>query len=182
MLMQREHEKAEGTYLGSRQGTYGIQHQIRDDAGDVTVLNSSGHLNFLLENHVSKGDFIQVTYKGTEELKKGKFKGKEMHQFEVAVDDERGRDASAAVVESGSSSTEAAAGDDDDDTGEDETEEGEEAEEAAAEAEVTPKRAAPAAKPAAPAKAPTVAPAAAAAKTKMSSDELLAKYRKPKGA
>lgn len=83
---------AEGTYLGTKDGTYGIQHQIKDENGDVTVLNSSGHLNFLLENHVTKGDYIRVIYSGKEVLSKGKFKGKESHQFEVLVDSERSTD------------------------------------------------------------------------------------------
>src|SRR6185436_18328781 len=76
---------AEGTYLGTRQGQYGIQHQVRDEKGDITVLNSAGHLNHLLENHASNGDYIQVTYVGVETLEKGKYKGKEVHKFDVGV-------------------------------------------------------------------------------------------------
>lgn len=158
---------ATGTYLGSRQGTYGIQHQIREDGGDVTVLNSSGHLNFLLENHVSKGDYIQVIYRGTETMKKGKFKGKDMHQFEVAVDDERGRDDSAAPIASATVSA-----DDDDDVG------GEDEDEDDVVDEPTPKRAKP---PVEEDEDETAVVAqAAVAKKKMSQEELLSKYRKNK--
>jgi hypothetical protein len=170
---------AEGTYLGTRQGQYGIQHQVKEDSGDITVLNSAGHLNFLLENHVSRGDYIQVTYAGVETLEKGKFKGKEVHKFEVGVDPERSTDGGSVAPVSTSASAadddetdeddapapkrapKAAAAvetdEDDEDLGEDDDEE----EEAAA---------------------PTPAPAVAA-KKRMSSEELLAKYRKPaKGA
>lgn len=77
---------AEGVYAGSKQGTYGIQHHFRK-GDEITVLNSSGHLNYMLENYVTKGDTVRVKYKGTEQVTKGKFKGKDMHQFEVLVDD-----------------------------------------------------------------------------------------------
>ncbi len=149
---------ATGTYLGTRQGTYGIQHQVRDDKGDVTVLNSSGHLNYLLENNISKGDYIQVIYVGTEEMTKGKYKGKEMHQFEVGVDTDRARDASAGVVDSGSAPAAASSNDDDEeDDSEDEDDDEDEAEVA---------------------KAPTAA--VVATTTRKSSEEVLAKYRKAK--
>lgn len=162
---------AEGTYLGSRQGTYGIQHQVRDDQGDVTVLNSSGHLNFLLENHVTKGDYIQVSYKGTELLKKGKFKGKEMHQFEVGVDTDRENDKSAAPVE-GANAPAPANTDDDDDLGEDDEDE--------AEAPAPKKGKTAVEDDEEPAKEVVAKAAVAKAQTTMSSSELLNKYRKTK--
>lgn len=157
---------ATGTYLGPRQGTYGVQHQIREDNGDVTVLNSSGHLNFLLENEITKGDYIQVVYKGTELLKKGKFKGKEMHQFEVFIDEDRERDVNARPVDTSAS----AASDDEDEEIEEMEEEDKEPvqkkstkrvavddEDDEVEQEVVAK--------------------AATAKKKLSQDELLARYR-----
>lgn len=80
---------AEGTYLGHRQGTYGIQHQIKEDSGDITVLNSSGHLNWLLENLATPGDCVRVTYDGMVKVPKGPMKGKASHQFVLELDEER---------------------------------------------------------------------------------------------
>lgn len=91
---------AEGIYLGHRQGQYGIQHQVKTDSGEIVVLNSSGQLNWQLENLVQVGDCIQVTYKGTILLTTGKMKGKESHQFELAVDKSRSQTGSTSALES----------------------------------------------------------------------------------
>jgi hypothetical protein len=74
---------AEGKYAGQVEGTYGIQHLIHLADGSEAVLNSSGHLNFLLKQ-VNIGDNIQVTYLGKEKCTKGKFAGKDAHNFAVA--------------------------------------------------------------------------------------------------
>lgn len=84
---------AEGIYTGSREGQYGIQHYVREQDGVSVVLNSAGHLNYLLkEAGVKKGNLIQVTYAGTEKLEKGKYKNKDVHKFELAIDEEGGED------------------------------------------------------------------------------------------
>lgn len=87
---------AEGIYTGSREGQYGIQHYVRQDDGTTVVLNSAGHLNFLLKDgNVRKGDLIQVTYCGTEKLEKGKYKNKDVHKFELAIDEDGREDLGA---------------------------------------------------------------------------------------
>lgn len=53
------------------------------------VLNSSGHLNYQMRENVSVGDFIRVTYLGTEVMSGGRFAGKESHQFMIERDPER---------------------------------------------------------------------------------------------
>lgn len=80
---------AEGTYMGQIDGKFGPQHLVRKSEGGEVVLNSSGHLNYLLESHVQKGDYIQVKYAGTAILEKGRFEGKESHQFVVLKDDSK---------------------------------------------------------------------------------------------
>lgn len=80
---------AEGTYLTTKEGTYGPQHHFRTDLGDTVVLNSSGILNKRLADHVSRGDQVRITYNGKTTLAAGKFKGKEAHDFIVEVDSTR---------------------------------------------------------------------------------------------
>lgn len=76
-----------GTYLGAKEGKFGIQHVFKQKDGEMVTLNSSGHLNYLLENHVSTGTVCNVYYKEKILLTKGTFKGKEAHNFEIEVDD-----------------------------------------------------------------------------------------------
>lgn len=78
---------AEGVYLGTRQGQYGIQHSIKEADG-IVVLNSSGQLNYLLKTHAPKGTPVRVTYAGMQTLETGRFKDKEAHNFELEVDEE----------------------------------------------------------------------------------------------
>lgn len=80
----------EGVYQRVIEGNYGIQHEFRHPAEEkVRVLNSSGHLNFLLHEYANFGDYCRVTYEGTTTLEKGKMKGKEAHQFSLEIDDEK---------------------------------------------------------------------------------------------
>lgn len=75
-----------GEYLGTEEGTYGIQHLFKTDSG-VTVLNSSGHLNWMLEKHVTVGQRVNVDYAGSDVLQKGPMTGKRAHKFDLEVDD-----------------------------------------------------------------------------------------------
>jgi hypothetical protein len=78
----------EGVYLTSRRaGKFdSLQHHFRKETGDTVVLPSSGILNNLVENHLSKGDKVRVVYKGKVKLKRGKFAGTEAHDFDVLKD------------------------------------------------------------------------------------------------
>lgn len=78
-----------GTYHGIIQGKFGIEHKFIQKNGDVVVLNSAGHLNWLLENYTQPGDAVNVFYKECHLLEKGKFAGKDCHYFEIEVDDEK---------------------------------------------------------------------------------------------
>lgn len=77
-----------GIYCGPEEGKFGVQHkfQSRDD-GKITILNSSGHLNWLLEEHVEVGSVVNVYYREEITLTKGAFKGKPAHNFDLEVDD-----------------------------------------------------------------------------------------------
>lgn len=72
----------EGRFLGSYEGTYGICWEF-DVNGEITVLNSAGQLNYILENYASEGDVLDVIYEGKKEVPKGAMKGKMAHQFKV---------------------------------------------------------------------------------------------------
>lgn len=75
-----------GEFLGSEDGKYGIQH-LFDEDGTTVVLNSSGHLNWLLKNHVKTGQRVNVEYSGKVRLTKGAMVGKDAHTFDLEVDD-----------------------------------------------------------------------------------------------
>lgn len=78
----------EGLYVGPEQGKYGVQHVFKQKDKEVVVLNSSGHLNWLLENYASAGTSLcNVIYDGKTVLDKGPMKGKEAHRFELEIDD-----------------------------------------------------------------------------------------------
>jgi len=77
-----------GVYRGGREGKFGIQHVFKTEE-EYIVLNSSGHLNWLLENRCNVGDFCKIVYEGKDVLESGKFSGKEAHKFSILVDDEK---------------------------------------------------------------------------------------------
>lgn len=79
----------EGTYIGPEQGKYGVQHVFK--IGDeMTVLNSSGHLNWLIDNFLDLGQRCNVVYAGSTTLTKGPMMGKEAHNFELEVEEKEG--------------------------------------------------------------------------------------------
>jgi hypothetical protein len=88
----KDGETFEGTYVKVGKDKFGgITHEFRDAEEDVIhVLNSSGHLNFLMREHAQLGDYCRVTYKGKTELpKSSKFAGKESHNFDLEIDPDR---------------------------------------------------------------------------------------------
>lgn len=83
----------EGLYVGPEEGKFGIQHvfRLRGGSKDTVVLNSAGHLNWLLENYATPGKtFCNVFYDGKNLLERGAMKGKEAHRFELEVETESG--------------------------------------------------------------------------------------------
>ena len=78
----------DGDYVGETQGKFGVQHEFRQKNGEIVVLNSAGHLNWLLNEHLIEGQRCNVFYAEKKMLTKGPFKGKEAHTFELEIDDE----------------------------------------------------------------------------------------------
>ena len=62
-----------------------------DLAGKQLALNEMGMFSKAMEK-VSKGEFIQFTYNGKDQIEKGKFAGKEAHTCEVLVLEEGDED------------------------------------------------------------------------------------------
>lgn len=61
----------------------------KGDKKIVIGLNSSGKLDKAMEQ-VEIGEMVQVEYKGTSTIEKGKYKGKEAHDIEVDIVEEEG--------------------------------------------------------------------------------------------
>lgn len=59
------------------------------DTNTIQVLNSAGHLNYLLNEYAVFGDFCKITYDGTIKIEKGKMAGKDSHTFTLEIDDEK---------------------------------------------------------------------------------------------
>jgi len=72
-----------GRYIRDFQGKFGIQHELMDDDGVITVLNSAGQLNWLIDTYVQVGDHIRIAYDGMSVLEAGPMKGKDAHNFKV---------------------------------------------------------------------------------------------------
>ena len=80
----------EGLYIRKGVDSFGGNtFEFKGDSPEIHVLNSAGHLNWLMSEYCSIGDYCRITYKGTEKLKKGMFKGKDSHTFDLEVDRER---------------------------------------------------------------------------------------------
>lgn len=77
----------DGEYTGSEEGKFGIQHLFTQRNGEVVCLNSAGHLNYLLKEHVKVGQRVHIDYADRKVLAKGTFAGKEAHTFDLSVDD-----------------------------------------------------------------------------------------------
>jgi len=76
-----------GIYLKSEMGNFDKEHHIFKTSGGETVLNSSGKLDWLVGSYLTAGMTCRVVYLGKIVLLKGKYKGKESHDFELYVDD-----------------------------------------------------------------------------------------------
>jgi len=82
---------AEGWYKGPQEGRFGRVNHIRKKDGKTVCLNSSGHLNWLLDQ-VPVDSYIQVIYDGEDVLGSGRFKGKMAHRFKCFLQDGGGVD------------------------------------------------------------------------------------------
>lgn len=78
----------DGEFVGTEEGKFGVQHIFRQRDSKVVCLNSAGHLNWLVDNHVKPGSRCNVYYAGKTTLTKGAMAGKEAHNFSLEIDDE----------------------------------------------------------------------------------------------
>jgi hypothetical protein len=96
-------DTVEGTYIRQGKDKFGgVTHEFRDSEEDVVhVLNSSGHLNYLMDEYADYGDYCRITYLGKTKLPKtSKFAGTDSHNFEIEIDRERSvRTVAAAPTE-----------------------------------------------------------------------------------
>ena len=75
----------EGTYLESIPNPLNnekLDFKFETEDGSIKVVNGAGNLGYKMK-YISAGDYVQVTYRGKQEITKGSFKGKEAHNFEV---------------------------------------------------------------------------------------------------
>lgn len=77
----------EGTFLGSLENPHNenvTDYKFELENGSEVLINGAGNLKYKM-SLVDVGDFIQVSYLGMQEIKKGKMAGKLSHNFEVLV-------------------------------------------------------------------------------------------------
>lgn len=77
----------EGLFVGTMPNQYDENkpsYKIEQEDGSIIVLNSGGNLKARMTG-IETGTLVQVSYNGMAKLTKGKFAGKDVHQFEVLV-------------------------------------------------------------------------------------------------
>ena len=67
---------------------YGPNYTLTNEKGEKSVIPGAGMLKFIMSRDFEKFDYVRITYLGMGILEKGKWKGKESHNFKVqkAVD------------------------------------------------------------------------------------------------
>lgn len=77
---------AEGIYVGPKTNPNfpeKTDFELETEDGATLIVNGAGNLGSQMKS-VSPGDLIQISYLGKNEMKKGKYKGKLAHNFEIA--------------------------------------------------------------------------------------------------
>ncbi len=72
----------QGTYEGTEQGKFGLNHKIKSTDGTTYIVNGFGSLNSQM-NKVAEGDEILLVYQGKKKISDGPMKGKEAHSVDV---------------------------------------------------------------------------------------------------
>jgi hypothetical protein len=100
-----------GKFVGEKEDQYGNPGWIFEveDAqweggkklgGKKITLNSAGQLNkAMTDNELEPGQWVQVTYNGTAEIEKGKYKGKDSHLIEVDLLEEENEESDEEELE-----------------------------------------------------------------------------------
>lgn len=80
----------EGKYAGAFPNKFNPEkphHKFLTSEGKLVVLNSAGHLDYLVSSYLNEGDLCQVLYGGEHKVTKGPMKDKMAHRFELLLDD-----------------------------------------------------------------------------------------------
>ena len=81
---------AKARYLGEEEGQFGVYQTFQNLDTKECFNLGGGHLNWLC-SQIEVGDEVRLVYLGEEKLTKGKFKGKNSHQYELwLLEDEDG--------------------------------------------------------------------------------------------
>lgn len=75
-----------GEYIGATEGRFGLNHSFLELQGGQQVVLSGKSLDWRVTNEdLVEGKVYDITFGGREVLKKGKFEGKEVNNFNLAV-------------------------------------------------------------------------------------------------
>lgn len=111
--MHMDQYKKEGTIITVEDAQFKDKKEAKALIGKTLVLNAAGKLNKAVAD-LTEGDIIQVTYNGTSEIEKGKFKGKDAHDIEVDLCEEESNDEDGEELEDEDESEDDADEDDED--------------------------------------------------------------------
>lgn len=79
---------ATGIYEGSTPNNFDAEKpdfKVRAANGDLTIINNCASIAKQF-GKLQEGSYVEVTYLGKNEIKDGKYKGKQSHSFLIAVD------------------------------------------------------------------------------------------------
>lgn len=79
----------EGTFIESMPNHYDNSRddfKLEKEDGSAVVINGAGNLGYRMKL-VSPGDYIQIIYRGKQEITSGKMKGREAHTFDIMKSD-----------------------------------------------------------------------------------------------
>lgn len=76
----------EGKYLGSSMGKFDKPiYEFEEADGTIAVVYPAGLLDYLVQEYLSEGTQCRVLYVGKEVLQKGKYAGRDSHQFDIQL-------------------------------------------------------------------------------------------------
>ena len=76
----------EGKYLGSSMGKFDKPiYEFEEADGTIAVVYAAGLLDYLVQEYLSEGTQCRVLYVGKEVLQKGKYAGRDSHQFDIQL-------------------------------------------------------------------------------------------------
>lgn len=74
--------RVQGTYEGSEEGKFGLNHKFKSNDGTLYVVNGFGSLNSQVQK-ITEGDECILVYQGKKRIAEGPMKGKEAHSVDL---------------------------------------------------------------------------------------------------